>query len=67
MTSGKAAEALVLGVILGVVAYGAYDLTNQATLRVWATRITLIDLAWGALLTAVGALAGFYASRLVSR
>lgn len=67
MTSGKWTEALALGVILGVVAYGAYDLTNQATLKVWSTRITLIDLAWGAFLTAAGALAGYFASRLVSR
>jgi uncharacterized membrane protein len=67
IASDKWTEAAVLGVILGVVAYGTYDLTNQATLKVWATRITLIDIAWGAFLTAAGALAGFYASKLVSR
>ncbi len=67
LASGRWQEAAILGLVLGVVAYGAYDFTNQATLKVWATRITVIDLAWGAFLTAAGALAGFFASRLVSR
>ena len=63
--SGRWAEAAVLGVILGIVAYSCYDLTNQATLKVWSLNITLIDLAWGAFLSAVGALAGFQASKMV--
>jgi len=41
--------------------------TNQATLVVWATRITLLDLAWGTFLTAVGATAGYLTSTLVKR
>lgn len=39
------------GAFLGLIAYGTYDLTNQATLKNWPTIITLVDLAWGALLT----------------
>lgn len=65
MKSGQWVEALWLGLALGVVAYACYDLTNQATLKVWSIRITLIDLTWGAFLSATGALAGFFASRLV--
>lgn len=65
IASGKWQEAAILGLVLGLVAYGTYDLTNQATLKVWSTRITLIDLAWGAFLTATGAVAGFFASKLV--
>src|SRR5659263_419761 len=41
----------LLGAVLGLVAYGTYDLTNQATLKEWPTLVTLVDLAWGALLT----------------
>lgn len=67
IASGRWQEAAILGMILGVVAYATYDLTNQATLKVWATKITLIDIAWGAFLTAAGAVAGFFASKLVSR
>lgn len=36
------------GAILGLAAYAAYDLTNQATLKRWPVELTLIDLAWGA-------------------
>jgi len=41
------------GALLGAVAYGTYDLTNQATMRGWAWPVTVVDMAWGASLTAV--------------
>jgi len=50
------------GAMLGLVAYATYDLTNQATLRVWSTTLTLADLAWGAALTAVAAALGSLAA-----
>ncbi len=40
------------GGLLGLVAYGTYDLTNQATLREWPVIVTAVDLVWGTLLTA---------------
>ena len=43
------------GAIFGLCAYGTYDLTNQATLKNWSTTLTLIDMGWGTLLTAVSA------------
>jgi uncharacterized membrane protein len=55
------------GLILGVVAYGTYDLTNQATLRLWATKLTLADMAWGGVLTAAAASVGFLAARAASK
>lgn len=45
-------RALVAGVLLGLVAYGTYDLTNQATVRGWSIVVTAVDMAWGASLTA---------------
>ena len=53
---GRWVAALFNGGLLGLVAYGTYDLTNQATLKVWPTAITIADLCWGAVLTAVAAL-----------
>lgn len=53
------------GALFGLVAYATYDLTNQATLRGWPWHITLIDLAWGALLT--GLVSAFAAWRLGRR
>jgi uncharacterized membrane protein len=48
-------KALLNGAALGFVAYATYDLSNQATLRVWDTRITLVDMAWGTVATAIAA------------
>jgi uncharacterized membrane protein len=55
------------GALLGAFAYATYDLTNQATLKVWATRITLIDICWGTVLTGLGASAGYLAWRWASK
>ena len=39
------------GALFGLCAYATYDLTNQATLKHWSTALSLIDMAWGCLLT----------------
>lgn len=51
------------GGLLGAMCYATYDLTNQATLKVWSTHITLIDIAWGAFITAFGATVGAWVLR----
>lgn len=50
-------QALALGAGLGLVAYGTYDLTNLAVVNGFGTKIALIDLAWGAVLSGVSAAA----------
>ncbi|HQN52381.1 MAG TPA: DUF2177 family protein, partial [Phenylobacterium sp.] len=56
------------GAMLGCFAYATYDLTNQATLKVWYTHITVADIAWGTFLTASAAAIGWLvASRIPSR
>jgi len=47
----SAGHTFFIGALLGLVAYGTYDLTNQATLQGWPVFITIVDLCWGALLT----------------
>ena len=47
--------ALGLGALLGLMAYATYDLTNQATLKNWPWHVTLIDLCWGTVVTALTA------------
>ena len=44
-------RALIYGVIYGLVAYGTYDLTNLAVMKGFTTKIALIDMAWGGLIT----------------
>lgn len=63
LKEGNWTRALINGAVLGFVAYATYDLTNQATLNVWSTRLTLIDLCWGTALTATCATAGYFAAR----
>ena len=50
------------GAALGFVAYATYDLSNQATLRGWDVKLTLIDMAWGTTLTAVASAVGYVAA-----
>lgn len=65
--SGDLGRAAVAAAIFGLVAYGTYDLTNQATLKVWAWKLTLADMAWGAVASGIAASAGVWAARLLSR
>jgi uncharacterized membrane protein len=53
-------RAIGLGALFGFIAYATYDLTNYATLKGFPLNIVFIDLAWGALLTALTSLAGYY-------
>lgn len=41
------------GGLFGLFTYGTFDLTNQAVLKNWPTKITLIDMAWGVILCTV--------------
>jgi uncharacterized membrane protein len=45
-------EAAANGAFFGLVTYGAYELTNAATLKSWPWLLVLVDLLWGAVLTA---------------
>ncbi len=58
-------ENFFYGALLGLVAYGTYDLTNQATLKDWPVLVTLVDLAWGALLTGAVSTLALYLSNLI--
>lgn len=57
IAAGRWTVALGRGAVLGFVAYATYDLTNLATLRGWSLPVTLADLAWGTILTALAAAA----------
>jgi uncharacterized membrane protein len=63
LATGSWATALVSGALLGLVAYGTWDLTNLAVVRDWPVALSLVDMAWGACLTAVAATAGFFVTR----
>ncbi len=60
------AKAAVSGAVLGLVAYGAYDLTCQAIMKTWSTKVSVADMAWGAFASAAAAAAGVAITRAVS-
>jgi uncharacterized membrane protein len=49
--------------LFGLVAYGTYDLTSHATLRDWPLAVTVVDMAWGALISGVASVAGVWLAR----
>ena len=60
------ADAAWRGGLFGLVAYATYDLTNAATLRGWPNVVVVVDMAWGAILTAAIATVATGAVLLVS-
>ncbi len=56
-------ELLLLGVLFGMVTYGTYDLTNQATLKNWPWVVTVIDIAWGGFLAGTVSLISTFVTR----
>lgn len=66
MPGVKAQSALVAlgyGAVLGLAAYGTYDITNLATLKGWPVAVTIVDMAWGTFVTALCSGAGYLAVR----
>ena len=54
-----------LAALFGFLAYATYDLTNLATLRGFTVRLTVADMLWGAVVSAVAASAGYAAAERV--
>jgi uncharacterized membrane protein len=65
--TGKWTTAAVYGALFGLIAYATYDLTNQATLKSWSTLVTVVDMAWGCVLTAVAATLAYLAAAPLTR
>lgn len=55
LETGDWVQAAIVGAVLGLVAYGTYDLTNMATVKNWPTAFSIVDMAWGTILTAASA------------
>ena len=53
-------RAIIWGGLLGMVAYGTYDLTNLATFKNWPLPVTIVDIIWGTFLSAATAAASYF-------
>jgi uncharacterized membrane protein len=65
VAAGTWMSAVLYGALFGFCVYAAYDLTNLATLRGWSMTLSLVDLAWGAVVTSAATLAAFLVVRFV--
>lgn len=63
---GSLSHAALYGALFGIVTYATYDLTNMATLRNWPLTIVVVDIAWGAILTALVSISGWYILKFLS-
>ncbi|MDI6900601.1 MAG: DUF2177 family protein [Anaerosomatales bacterium] len=63
---GSLLQAVGFGALLGVVAYGTYDITNLATVRDWPVVVTAVDLVWGGTLTGAVSAVGYLVARWVA-
>ena len=55
LAAGKWQVAAQWGAMFGFFCYMTYDLTNHATMKIWSTKVTLLDIAWGTLATGFAA------------
>jgi uncharacterized membrane protein len=60
LAAGDWMRALWGGALLGLMAYGTYDMTNLATVSGWSAVVTVVDLVWGTVATAAAAVAGYF-------
>lgn len=56
--AGNFPKVAVLGAMFGFFAYATYDLTNLAVIRGWPLGLSLLDMAWGSLVSGLAAAAG---------
>ena len=66
LKSESLATAVVYGAMFGFFTYATYDVTNYATLRNWPVIVTIVDVAWGSVLSAFSAGMGYTLTRLAS-
>lgn len=52
LAAGDWKTALLWGGLFGLFAYATYDLTNLATLKSWSLKLSVMDMAWGACVSA---------------
>lgn len=56
--SSSVLKVAVMGGLFGFFAYATYDLTALAVIKNWPVGLTLLDMAWGTLVSGVSAAAG---------
>ena len=63
--AGRWQVALVQGAMFGFFCYMTYDLTNHATMKIWSTKVTVLDIMWGTILTGSASAVGYAVTNLI--
>jgi len=61
--AGSVWVAVGYGAVLGIAAYGTYDMTNLSTLKGWPLPLSIVDMIWGTVLTSIASACGYAAAR----
>ena len=56
---------LLLAALFGLITYATYDLTNLATVMDWPVIVSIVDIAWGVVLSISVSIIGFWAGKLL--
>jgi uncharacterized membrane protein len=56
---------LLYGALFGLFCYATFDLTSLALLKHWSWPVAIVDITWGALVTAVSSTAGLLVANWV--
>lgn len=67
LEANSAKQAVLLGAFFGLVVYAGYDLVNLATLHQWPVLVSIIDMVWGAIMSATAAVGAFLIATFVLR
>ena len=63
LEKGSLRATLLRAALFGLVTYATYDLTNLATIKDWPLLVTVVDLAWGTILSLAVSFVGFIAGK----
>ena len=58
---------LLRAALFGLITYATYDLTNLATVKNWPVLITVMDMAWGTVLSVVVSYVGFMVGKWLGK
>ena len=59
-------SAMLMGGLLGMIAYGTYDLTNLASIKNWPVPVTVVDIIWGTVFSAIVATIGYFIAKALT-
>lgn len=66
LESNSLRTTLLRAVLFGLITYATYDLTNLATLKDWPVLVTIVDMAWGTVLSISVSYVSFLAGKWLS-